>query len=120
MNKYLATIRVKGQSIKTAVFADSAIHARLILQYQFGMDCIMATPTISTNESSDYYPFEAVITKIKRIKPIKPLSTLTPQQSRIEALKRQKEKASKDLESERARQKMMKDQKRIFNLSRPP
>lgn len=120
MNKYLATIRVIGQTIKTAVFADSPIHARLMLQYQFGMDCIVANPTLAPKESCGYQSLEEVITRIKSIKPIKPLSPLTPEQSRIEVLKRQKLKASKDLESERARQRMIKDQKRIFNLSRPP
>ena len=44
MNKYLATVRVKGQLIKTYVFADSAIHARLLIQYQFGMDSLTSRP----------------------------------------------------------------------------
>jgi len=30
MNKYLVTLRLKGQLIKTAVFADSSTHARLL------------------------------------------------------------------------------------------
>jgi hypothetical protein len=44
MNKYIAMVRVKGQAIRTMVFADGLIHARLILQYQFGMDSIVASP----------------------------------------------------------------------------
>jgi hypothetical protein len=44
MNKYVASLRLKGQSVKTAVFADSQTHARLILQYQFGMDSIVSAP----------------------------------------------------------------------------
>jgi hypothetical protein len=31
MNKYTSTVRVRGQAIKMAVFADSRIHAHLIL-----------------------------------------------------------------------------------------
>ena len=48
MNKYQAGVRIKGQLVKTAVFADSPIHARLMLQYQFGMDSIAAYPTAIT------------------------------------------------------------------------
>jgi hypothetical protein len=43
MNKYLVTVRIKGQLVKTAVHANSAIHARLICKYQFGMACVQVT-----------------------------------------------------------------------------
>ncbi|OYY06860.1 MAG: hypothetical protein B7Y67_18620 [Polynucleobacter sp. 35-46-11] len=115
MNKYIATIKVNGQSIKTTVFADSSIHAKLMLQYQFGIDCILSSPTLSTKEDLDQEPLKEIINRMKPIKPFKPL---TPQQARIDVLKRQKEKAGKALDAERTRQKMAKDQKRIFNLSR--
>jgi len=48
MNIYNAVIAIQGNSIKTAVFANSVIHARLILQYQFGMNSIVAGPMLST------------------------------------------------------------------------
>jgi hypothetical protein len=115
MNKYIATIKVKGQSMKTAIFADSTIHARLILQYQFGMNSIVSSPTLSTREDLEFLSVEEALNTIKTIKPIKPL---TPQQARVDALKRQKEKITKDLNAERARQKLVKDQNRLFNLSR--
>ena len=115
MNKFLATINLKGQVIKTAVFADSPIHARLLLQYQFGMNCILSSPTLSTKEAIDHYPLEEVI---KRIKPIHALKSLTPQQARVDSLKRQKETVTKALDKERTQQKLVKDQQRIFNLSR--
>ena len=101
MNKYIATIKVKGQSIKTAVFADSAIHARLMLQYQFGMDCILSSPTLSTKEDLDHEPLEEIINKIKPIKPIKPL---TIDQARINDLKRQDIALKQRLKRERFRQ----------------
>lgn len=97
MSKYVASVRVKGQLVKTMVFADSQLHARLILQYQFGMDSLTSTP-IQVNEV---------------IQPIKPL---TPQQSRINGLKRQKENVSKQLKSERDRQKIAKAQQTIANI----
>jgi hypothetical protein len=116
MNKYNATIKVKGQSIRTTVFADSSIHARLMLQYQFGMDCILSSPILSTKEDIGHEPLEEII---KRIQPIKPFKPLTSQQARVDNLKKQKERASKALDAERSRQKLAKDQQRIFNLSRP-
>jgi hypothetical protein len=36
MNRYLVTLRIDGQLIKSVVSADSAVHARLLCQYQFG------------------------------------------------------------------------------------
>ena len=104
MNKYIATIKVKGQSIKTAVFADNSIHARLILQYQFGMDSILSSPTLSTKEDLDHEPLEEIINKIKPIKP------LTIDQARINDLKRQDIALKQRLKRERFRQ----DQKRAL------
>ena len=43
MNKYLVTLRIRGQLVKTAVHANSATHARLLCQYQFGM--VQVAPT---------------------------------------------------------------------------
>jgi len=112
MNKYIATVRIRGTSVKTVVFADSSIHARLILQYQFGMDSISSSPSLLTREHRGYISLEEAIAKIQPIKP------LTPEQGRIEALKRQKETAAKALKAERDRQRTTKAQKTLFNLSR--
>ena len=98
MNKYIATIKVKGQSIKTAVFADNSIHARLILQYQFGMNCILSSPTLSNKEDLEHEPLEEIINKIKPIKP------LTIDQARINDLKRQDIALKQRLKRERFRQ----------------
>jgi hypothetical protein len=107
MNKYVATVRVSGNNIKTAVFADSAIHARLLLQYQFGMNCIVNSPTQTTEATESYKTIEEVLSTIKPIKPIKPL---TPQQARIDGLKKQKDTVTKQLKAERERQKLVKAQ----------
>ena len=97
MNKYVASVRVKGQLVKTMVFADSQLHARLLLQYQFGFNNLASTPT-QVSEA---------------IQPIKPL---TPQQSRIDGLKRQKETVTKQLKAERDRQKIAKAQQQLANV----
>ena len=74
MNKYLATVRVRGQHIKTMVYADSAVHARLLLQYQFGMDCMVLGPQ-ATNEAADEYKLLDSM--------IKPKPPMTPAQARV-------------------------------------
>ena len=87
--------------MKTAVFADSSIHARLMLQYQFGTDCILSSPTVSTKEDLEFEPLEEII---KRIKPIKPTKPLTIDQARINDLKRQDAALKQRLKRERCRQ----------------
>ena len=107
MNKYLATVRVKGQTVRTMVFADSSLHARLILEYQFGIGNVISNPTQTTKANEDYTPLDEVISTLK---PIKPLS---PQQARIDSLKKQKDVATKNLNAERDRQKIAKAQQQI-------
>ena len=86
MNKYQAGVRVKGQLVKTVVFADSPIHARLILQYQFGMDSIVRYPT--------------AITEVATNKP------LTPDQQRIKSMQARVKRDQEAVKAERARQKI--------------
>jgi hypothetical protein len=77
------------------VFADSALHARLILEYQFGIGSIVNSPTSMTNEDLDT------------------AAPPTPQQARIDALKKQKDTITKNLQAERDRQKLAKAQQQI-------
>ena len=107
MNKYLATVRVKGQTVKTMVFADSSLHARLILEYQFGIGNVVSNPTLSSKANEDYTPLDEVIGTIKPIKP------MNPQQAKLDSLKKQKEVASNNLKAERNRQKVVKAQQQI-------
>ena len=93
MNKYLANVRIKGQTVKMAVFADSMIHARLILEYQFGMNSL-ATAPVQVNEAGTIKP-------------------LTPDQARLAALKSQKDTVAKQIETERDRQKINRAQQQI-------
>lgn len=110
MNQYIATVRIKGQSVRTVVFADDSIHARLILQYQFGMNSVVNNPTVLTREDRAYRSLEEVLATFK---------PKTPDQLNIDTLKNQKDQADKRLKAARARQKLVKAQKTIFNLSRP-
>jgi hypothetical protein len=125
MNKYLVTLRIRGQLVKTAVHANSATHARLLCQYQFDMDCVQVAPTQIHSEGQGYPLLDELIAesppsikpqapkppKPKTIKPIKPQ---TPEQIRVtqlkanvdrqkEALKQEREKQKRQREAEQAR-----------------
>ena len=96
MNKYQAGVRVKGQLVKTVVFADNPIHARLILQYQFGMDSIVSYPT--------------AITEVATIKP------LTPDQQRIKSMQDRVKRDQAAVKAERARQKIRAGQAELIKI----
>ncbi len=108
MNKYLATVRVGGQLVKTIVFADSTLHARLLLQYKYGMNSVATSP-VQTNEDDDTLLDST-------IKPIKPL---TPQQARINSLKQNVERDKQQLQGERDRQRKQRDAERLRKLRMP-
>jgi len=110
MNKYFATVRVKEQTVKTMVFADSSLHALLILEFQFGIGNVVNNSTQSSKANEDFTPLEEVIGLIKPIKASKPMN---PQQARVDSLKRQKDVASNNLKAERDRQKVTKAQQQI-------
>ena len=96
MNRYLVVVRVGGQLVRTVVFADSATHARLLVQYQLGMNSVVNTPVKVTAEQHDLPMFDSVI---KTIKP------LTPAESRIKSLKATVDRDRQALAAERLRQK---------------
>ena len=90
MKDYIATVRIKGNIVKTIVHAESTTHARLLLQYQYGMDCIVASPALAEN-----------------------LKPKTPEQQRIDGLKAAKDRAADALAAERQRQQVAKAQKSL-------
>jgi len=96
MKKYQAGVRVKGQLVKTVVFADSPLHARLILQYQFGMDSIVTYPT--------------AISEVATNKP------LTPDQQRIKSMQAKVKKDQATIKAERARQKIRAGQAQLAKI----
>jgi len=89
------------------VFADSSLHARLILEFQFGIGSVVSNPIQSSKANEDYTPLDEVIGSIKPIKP------MNPQQAKLDSLKKQKEVASNNLKAERNRQKVVKAQQQI-------
>lgn len=114
MNKYLATVRVGGQLVRTMVFADSSIHARLLIQYQFGMSSIASSPTLTTKRVEGYELFDEVV---KTLKPIKPLN---PSQARVAGLKKNVDTARTALQGERDRQRQQREAEKRRKLVSPP
>ena len=90
MQDYIATIRIKGTTVKTAVHAENPTHARLILQYLYGWGSIIASPVL------------AETTKPK-----------SPEQLRLDSLKANKDRAADALAAERQRQKLAKAQQAL-------
>jgi hypothetical protein len=99
MQDYIATIRIKGTMIKTVVHAQNPTHARLMLQYQYGMDNIVASPVLAET-----------------------LKPKTPEQLRLDSLKANKDRAADALAAERQRQKVAKAQAAlsVARQSKPP
>ena len=99
MNRYVASLRIKGSSVQTMVFADSQLHARLILQYQFGMNSLQSAP-IQVNEAEI----------------IKPLTT---DQARIKSMQDRVKRDQQAVRTERARQKIQHAQQQITKTLNP-
>ena len=104
MNKYLATVRVGGKLVKTIVFADSTIHAKLLLQYKYGMTNVATSP-VRTNEEED----ESTLLD----NTIKPKPPLTPEQARVQGLKNNVERDRQQLQAERDRQRRQREAERL-------
>ena len=88
MNKFLLPIRINGQIMKTIVYADSAIHAKLLGQWQYGFSSIPAMPT-----------------KLDEASVVKPP---TPEQARVKSLQAQVDRAKQAVKAEKARQQIKK------------
>lgn len=116
MNKYLVTLRLRGQLVKTALYAESAIHARLICEYQFGIGCINSAPTKISNEVSIFPLLDDIAAgsppsiKPQALKPPKPKTITptkppTPDQMRIKQLQANVDRQRDALQRERESQK---------------
>ena len=96
MKDYIAKVRIKGNVIKTVVHAENATHARLLLQYQYGFDSIVASPSLAENQQPK-----------------------SPEQLRIDNLKAAKDRAAAALSAERQRQQVSKAQKTLAAARQP-
>ena len=119
MNQYIATVRVHGRLVRTRIWADEPLHAKLLLQYYFGMSSIAAGPVLGEGNHShlpDAYQLRLEEAAIATIKPVKPRS---PEQAQIDSLKARKEQASQALKSAQQRHKVVKAQKTLQSVLKP-
>ena len=99
MYRYQVSVRIKGLITKTIIFADSEIHARLLAQYQYGMNNLISPPhKLGINEAGI----------------IKPLN---PDQARIKSMKDQVKRTQQAIKAEKARQKIKAGQEQLKNLN---
>ena len=113
MKTFIATVRIKGQLIRTTVAADDAIHAKLLLQFLFGMNSIAAPPAIAENSAGELPDAEQLYLGDGLIKPISSTSPSTPEQAQLDALKTRKDQATQALKAARQRIKVTKAQKAL-------
>lgn len=106
MDKYVATVRVGEQLVKTIVYADSTVHAGLLLQYKYGMKSIAVAP-VQIDDSTES---NAVSLLDSAIKPPN-----TPERARINALKLGVERSRQQLDAERERQRRQREAERERN-----
>jgi hypothetical protein len=96
MNKYLVQVRIKGQIVKTTIEADSAIHAKLIAEWHFGIGSVANTPSPIKEEATS--------------------APQTPEQARVKSLQAQADRAKQAVKAEKARQTIAKGQKQQTSL----
>ena len=119
MKNYIATIRIRGRQVRTRVWADDPIHARLLLQYLFGMNSIAAGPVLAEGDcqhlpdAEQLSVQEAKISTIKPTMPIKPVAAKTPEQAQIDSLKARKDQATQALKAAQQRQRVVKAQRTL-------
>jgi hypothetical protein len=107
MNKYVANVRVGMLKLQVVVAADNSLHAQLLLEFYLGLGSLISLPALMNKELNGFIELEEMKGLIKPEKP----SSL--QQARINALKNEKDTASKALKIERNRQKITRAQRAI-------
>ena len=122
MNRYLVTVKIRGQSVRTVVDADTPVHARLLVDYKFGLGSLVGQPLAVAEGGAEYPLFDDVVVAYENMQPIKPIKPIkpaaSPEQARINSLKQNKQRADAALKSERDRQKTVRAQKTLFKLVR--
>lgn len=120
MQRYVLWVRLNPfQTTNTYVFASNQYEAKLLGEAQYGVGNVLSYREDSA-WSSKYRMRIHEIALIKPIKSLAPLKARSLAQTRLDQLKLSKERANKAYEAERDRQKLIRDQNRVFNLSRGP
>jgi hypothetical protein len=114
MKTYIATVRIHGRLVRTRIWADEPLHAKLLLQYYFCMSSISAGPVLGEGNHSHLPDAEQLRIHEAVIAPIKPIKPRSPEQSQIDALKTRKDHAAQALKAAQQRQRVVKAQKTLL------
>ena len=113
MKTYIATVRIQGRLVRTRIWADEPIHAKLLLQFYFGMNSIAAGPVLAEGTHSDLPDADQLRIREAAIAPIKPIKPRSPEQAQIDGLKARKDQATQALKAAQQRQRVVKAQKTL-------
>ena len=119
MKTYIATVRIHGRLMRTRVWADDPVHARLLLQYFFGMSSIAVGPVLGEGDHSHLPNAEELRLKEARIAGIKPVKPKSPEQAQIDNLKARKDQATQALKAAQHRHRVIKAQRALQSAMRP-
>ena len=120
MKTYIATVRIHGRLVRTRIWADEPIHAKLLLQYYFGMNSIAAGPLLGEGNYSHLPDADQLRIEEAAIAPTKPVKPRSPEQAQIDGLKARKDQAAQALKSAKQRQRVVKAQKTLQSVMKPP
>ncbi len=120
MKTYIATVRIDGRLIRTRIWADEPIHAKLLLQYYFGMSSIAAGPVLGEGNYSHLPDAEQLRIEEAAIAKVKPIKPRSPEQAQIDGLKARKDQATQALKSAKQRQRVVKAQNTLQSVMKPP
>lgn len=119
MKTYIATVRIHGRLVRTRVWADEPVHAKLLLLYLFGMNSITAGPFLGEGDHSHLPDAEELHLKEAGISGIKPVKARSPEQAQIDNLKARKDQAMQALKAAQQRQRVIKAQRTLQSATRP-
>jgi hypothetical protein len=119
MNQYIATVRIHGRLVRTRIWADEPLHAKLLLQYYFGMGSIAAGPVLGEGNHSHLPYAEQLRIHEAAIDPIKPAKPRSPEQAQIDGLKARKDQAAQALKAAQQRQRVVKAQRVLQTAIKP-
>lgn len=113
MKTYIATVRMHGRLVRTRIWADEPIHAKLLLQYYFGMNSIAAGPVLGEGHHSHLPDADQLRIEEAVIAPTKPVKPRSPEQAQIDGLKARKDQAAQALKAAQQRQRVVKAQQAL-------
>ena len=119
MKTYIATVRIHGRLVRTRVWADDPVHARLLLQYIFGISSIAVGPFLGEGDCSNLPNAEELRLKEASISGIQPVKPKSAEQAQIDNLKARKNQATQALKAAQQRHRVIKAQRALQSAMRP-